>query len=141
MIFYFFGPRDDFKDYSDVLFKTFGDRVKRWITLNEPKIVALYGYENGWAPPGRCSVKGLACVVAGDSTTEPYLVAHNLILAHAAAYRLYQEKYKVCKPPTKPHPTCFTVIYFHLIFPPLQSHMHVIYSIYKLNEIERKKYI
>lgn len=84
-------------DYSEVLFKTFGDRVKNWVTINEPKVLALYGYENGWAPPGRCSLqrKEFSCNVGGNSTTEPYLAAHNLILAHTAAYRLYKEKYQV----------------------------------------------
>ncbi|CAI0399885.1 unnamed protein product, partial [Linum tenue] len=30
----------------------------------------------------------------GDSATEPYIVTHNLLLAHAAGYRLYESKYK-----------------------------------------------
>ena len=31
----------------------------------------------------------------GDSSTEPYKVAHNLLLSHAAAVKTYKEKYQV----------------------------------------------
>lgn len=87
--------RDDFKDYSEFCFKTFGDRVKNWVTINEPKVLSQYGYENGWAPPGRCSIpEKFSCTVGGNSSTEPYVAAHNLILAHATVYNLYKEKYQ-----------------------------------------------
>ncbi|GER45179.1 beta-glucosidase-like protein [Striga asiatica] len=39
--------------------------------------------------PGRCS----ACH-QGNSATEPYFVAHHLLLSHAAVVKLYREKYK-----------------------------------------------
>ncbi|KAK9995489.1 hypothetical protein SO802_020175 [Lithocarpus litseifolius] len=32
--------------------------------------------------------------MGGNSSTEPYIVSHNIILAHAAAFRLYREKYQ-----------------------------------------------
>ncbi|KAH7528257.1 hypothetical protein FEM48_Zijuj05G0053300 [Ziziphus jujuba var. spinosa] len=85
---------NDLKDYSDFCFKTFGDRIKHWVTINEPKILSLFGYENGWAPPGRCSLPNMGCTRGGNSSTEPYIAAHNLILAHAAVYKLYKEKYQ-----------------------------------------------
>ncbi|KAF5732204.1 beta-glucosidase 24-like [Tripterygium wilfordii] len=44
-----------FKDYSEICFKTFGDRVKNWITVNEPFILAQLGHDIGMGPPGRCS--------------------------------------------------------------------------------------
>ncbi|KAM1397598.1 hypothetical protein ACFX2I_015155 [Malus domestica] len=100
----------DFQDYSDLCFKLFGDRVKHWFTINEPSSLAVYGYEIGIAPPGRCSLPegqcGLGapppgtCIVpagpcfGGNSSTEPYIAAHNLILAHAAVVKLYREKYQ-----------------------------------------------
>jgi beta-glucosidase len=46
-------------------------------------------------PPGRCSDwQNLNCT-GGDSGTEPYLVAHHLLLAHAAAVQVYKTKYQV----------------------------------------------
>ncbi|PIA43806.1 hypothetical protein AQUCO_01800092v1 [Aquilegia coerulea] len=82
----------DFQDYAELCFKEFGDRVKNWITLNEPSSFSNGGYNLGTHPPGRCS-KSRNCT-NGDSATEPYITAHNQILAHAAAVRVYKEKYQ-----------------------------------------------
>ncbi|KAI6682739.1 hypothetical protein NL676_028652 [Syzygium grande] len=90
---FFFIDMDDFRDYAEICFKTYGDRVKKWITVNEPLIIAEFGYGYGVAPPGRCSVPAHACP-AGNSSTEPYVASHNLILAHAAAARLYKNKFQ-----------------------------------------------
>ncbi|KAJ1409726.1 Glycosyl hydrolases family 1, N-terminal conserved site [Sesbania bispinosa] len=68
--------------------------VKHWITLNEPVLYSTLGYGSGSSPPLRCS-KWLANCSAGDSSTEPYVVTHHLILAHAAAVKVYREKYQV----------------------------------------------
>ncbi|XP_062116007.1 beta-glucosidase 24-like isoform X2 [Humulus lupulus] len=85
---------DDFKDYCELLFKTYGDRVKNWITINEPFVVAL-GYDLGKGPPGRCSLPPpIGPCKAGNSSTEPYIVGHNLIIAHARAAKLYKHKYQ-----------------------------------------------
>ncbi|KHN31251.1 Cyanogenic beta-glucosidase, partial [Glycine soja] len=46
---------DDFRDYAKLCFKEFGNRVKHWITLNEPRSVSKNGYANGRFAPGRCS--------------------------------------------------------------------------------------
>ncbi|KAK9118217.1 hypothetical protein Scep_016310 [Stephania cephalantha] len=83
----------DFADYADFCFKTFGDRVKNWMTFNEPRVVADLGYSNGFFAPARCS-KPVGNCTAGNSATEPYIVAHNLILSHAAAVQRYREKYQ-----------------------------------------------
>lgn len=44
-----------FAQYADICFARFGDRVKNWLTLNEPMTVALNGYDYGSHAPGRCS--------------------------------------------------------------------------------------
>ncbi|KAL5983315.1 hypothetical protein ACLOJK_017399 [Asimina triloba] len=86
---------DDFRDYADVCFKEFGDRVKHWITLNEPWTYSIGGYAVGFLAPGRCSPgPGSLNCSGGNSGTEPYMVGHNLLLAHAAAGKLYKEKYQ-----------------------------------------------
>ncbi|KAF7850283.1 hypothetical protein BT93_L5656 [Corymbia citriodora subsp. variegata] len=84
---------DDFRDYAEICFRTYGDRVKKWTTINEPLMVASFGYDSGLGPPGRCSHPPGACP-GGNSSTEPYIVSHNLILAHAAAVKLYREKFQ-----------------------------------------------
>uniref|UniRef100_A0A804M2H4 Beta-glucosidase 7 n=1 Tax=Zea mays TaxID=4577 RepID=A0A804M2H4_MAIZE len=82
-----------FTDYADFCFKTFGDRVKHWFTFNEPRIVALLGYDAGSIPPQRCT----KCSAGGNSATEPYIVAHNFLLSHAAAVSRYRNKYQAAQ--------------------------------------------
>lgn len=84
--------RQDFQDYAELLFDTFGDRVKHWITFNEPSIFSVHGYDLGTKAPGRCSNYMGNCTY-GDSGTEPYMVAHHQLLAHAAAVDVYRRKY------------------------------------------------
>ncbi|KAI9081457.1 hypothetical protein K1719_036603 [Acacia pycnantha] len=93
----FLSPKivEDFADYAEVCFREFGDRVKNWITLNEPYVTSYMGYAIGALPPGRCSkFLGLNCS-AGDSSTEPYLVSHFQILAHAEVVKIYRNKYQI----------------------------------------------
>lgn len=71
-----------FEEYAKVCFVRFGDRVKNWITINEPWVVAILGYGQGVFAPGRVS------------NSEPYLAAHHLILAHAKAVKLYKTNFK-----------------------------------------------
>ncbi|POO00087.1 Glycoside hydrolase [Trema orientale] len=84
---------NDYRDYVDFCFNKFGDRVKHWITFNEPNIFASGGYDSGIKAPGRCSYYVRNCTV-GNSGTEPYLVVHHMILSHGAAVKLYREKYQ-----------------------------------------------
>ena len=72
---------DHFEKYAHLCFERFGDRVKNWITLNEPWVVAILGYGQGVFAPGRIS------------KSEPYLAAHNLILAHAKAVHSFRNKF------------------------------------------------
>ncbi|KAF6361654.1 lactase [Rhinolophus ferrumequinum] len=73
-----------FKEYADVLFQRLGDKVKFWITLNEPFVIANQGYGYGTAAPG----------ISFRPGTAPYIVGHNLIKAHAEAWHLYNDKYR-----------------------------------------------
>ncbi|TQD80362.1 hypothetical protein C1H46_034051 [Malus baccata] len=83
-----------FRDYAELCFKLFGDRVKHWITLNEPYTFITFGYASGELAPGRCSAwQNLNCT-GGDSATEPYIVAHHFLLAHAHAVKVYKTKYQ-----------------------------------------------
>ncbi|KAL9259571.1 Beta-glucosidase 11-like protein [Drosera capensis] len=84
----------DFTAFADVCFREFGDRVLHWTTFNEGNIFVMGGYDTAETPPRRCSAPfGLNCH-GGNSTTEPYIATHNMLLAHAAAARLYKTKYQ-----------------------------------------------
>lgn len=66
-----------------------------WITFNEPYVYSVSGYDSGSKAMGRCSKWVNSLCVAGDSSTEPYLVSHNLLLAHAAAVEEFRNCDKV----------------------------------------------
>uniref|UniRef100_A0A0D3DAV7 Sinigrinase n=1 Tax=Brassica oleracea var. oleracea TaxID=109376 RepID=A0A0D3DAV7_BRAOL len=83
---------EDFTAYADVCFREFGNHVKFWTTINEANIYTIGGYSDGLLPPGHCSSRSKCS--SGNSSTEPYIVGHNLLLAHASASRLYKQKYK-----------------------------------------------
>ncbi|KAM0063332.1 putative beta-glucosidase [Helianthus debilis subsp. tardiflorus] len=85
--------QDDFVHFAETCFKNFGDRVKYWITINEPNLVSELAYEKGVYPPGRCSQPFGNCL-AGNSDVEPLFVMHNMLLAHGKAAKLYREQYQ-----------------------------------------------
>lgn len=72
-----------YADYARTVFELFGDRVKNWITLNEPHIICYYGYGDVLMAP-KLNIKGRA----------EYMCAKNLLLAHAKAYHIYNEEFK-----------------------------------------------
>ncbi|KAL3533003.1 hypothetical protein ACH5RR_006524 [Cinchona calisaya] len=110
----FLSPKivDDFREYVELCFWEFGDRVKYWITLNEPWSFSVGGYVNGTFAPGRGAssseqVNDHSIVPSrcsrwvsqstssnGNPGTEPYFVTHNQLLAHAAAVELYKTKFQ-----------------------------------------------
>ncbi|XP_073000391.1 beta-glucosidase 4 isoform X1 [Typha latifolia] len=73
--------------YAEACFANFGDRVKHWITINEPLQTAVNGYGFGIFAPGRCQ----------NASVEPYLVSHHQLLAHAAAVAVYRKKFKAAQ--------------------------------------------
>jgi beta-glucosidase len=66
--------------YGQALFRALGDRVKHWITINEPLVPAAYGYLYGQHPPGRRMQMG-QCLA----------VSHHLLLGHARLVRLFRQ--------------------------------------------------
>nr|GLL45695.1 beta-glucosidase 46-like [Ipomoea trifida] len=84
---------EEYAYFADVCFKHLGDKVKYWITFNEPNMWIICAYRWGMWPPNRCSVPHGICS-EGDSAKEPYIVAHNMILAHAAAVNIYRKNYQ-----------------------------------------------
>ncbi|XP_061347337.1 hydroxyisourate hydrolase-like isoform X1 [Gastrolobium bilobum] len=85
----------DFTDYAEVCFREFGDRVLYWTTVNEPNVFALGGYDQGNSPPQRCSLPFCTTnSTRGNSTSEPYLAVHHILLSHSSAVRLYRRKYR-----------------------------------------------
>lgn len=61
---------DAFTEYTDVVTRALGDRVKNWITFNEPWVSAFVGYQDGRHAPGLTDRN--AAVAA----------AHHLLLSH-----------------------------------------------------------
>ena len=62
-----------FVEYTEAVSKTLGDRVKNWITHNEPAVVAWVGNDSGEHAPGNQDLsKGIA-------------VSHHLMLSHGWA--------------------------------------------------------
>ncbi|KAI8522668.1 hypothetical protein RHMOL_Rhmol13G0014300 [Rhododendron molle] len=85
----------DFTAYANVCFREFGDRVLHWTTLNEANIFTIGGYDIGQILPERCSPPfGVGNCSKGDSSTEPYVAGHHILLAHASAARLYRKMYQ-----------------------------------------------
>lgn len=62
-----------FVDYANIVSRTLGDRVKNWITHNEPAVVAWMGYGMGIHAPG---LKDFSLAVP---------VSHHLLLSHGWA--------------------------------------------------------
>jgi len=73
---------DYFAEYARHCFKHFGDRVKHWITLNEPWVITILGYGQGIFAPGKVS------------NSAPYLAGHQLLKAHAKAVDIYRKDFQ-----------------------------------------------
>lgn len=70
--------------FASTCFNCFGDRVKHWITFNEIHLIAIFAHGWGYFAPGTTSNK----------STEPYVVAHHQLLAHAATVKIYRADYQ-----------------------------------------------
>ncbi|CAH2265649.1 jg15733 [Pararge aegeria aegeria] len=72
-----------FEEYARVLYKLFGDRVKNWVTINEPFTICTIGYAIGAFSSG-----------VHDPEVGTYLCIKNVVMAHAKAWRLYDKEYR-----------------------------------------------
>ncbi|KAK6154324.1 hypothetical protein DH2020_008572 [Rehmannia glutinosa] len=66
--------QEEFVHFAETCFEKFGDRVKYWITINEPNIFSDMGYERAQYPPARCSPPFGNCAI-GNSDVEPLIVS------------------------------------------------------------------
>jgi beta-glucosidase len=62
-----------FRDYAALVTARLGDRVKRWVTHNEPWCIATLGHEQGHQAPGH------------RDPAEALAVAHHLLVSHGHA--------------------------------------------------------
>ncbi len=69
-----------FANYSDFVFQKLGDRVKHWITLNEPWVTAFVGHLFGEHAPGMRDIYAA------------FEVVHNELRAHSKAVKAFREE-------------------------------------------------
>lgn len=74
---------DYFADYARVIFENFGDRVKWWLTFNEPFNTCHQGYGNVLKAPA-LNITGYA----------DYLCTHTVLKAHAKVYHMYDKEFR-----------------------------------------------
>ncbi|KAG7290320.1 hypothetical protein NEMBOFW57_000320 [Staphylotrichum longicolle] len=81
----------DFENYARVMFKAI-PKCKHWITFNEPWCSSILGYNSGYFAPGHTSDRSKSPV--GDSAREPWIVGHNILVAHGKAVKAYRDDFK-----------------------------------------------
>ncbi|CAH2070756.1 unnamed protein product, partial [Iphiclides podalirius] len=72
-----------FADYARILYENFGDRVKNWLTVNEPYVHCFLGYGSALHAP-KVNSPGVGY----------YDCSRNMLLAHARAYHIYDEEFR-----------------------------------------------
>lgn len=87
---------DYFAEYTKTMVELLGDRVRYWMTFNEPWVTAFLGHKHGIFAPGVKNVK------------QAYQTAYHLMLAHGKAYGVIKSK----QPDVK---VGYTHIYMNLI--------------------------
>ena len=75
-----------FEAYAKIVCDLFSDKVRYWMTINEPQIFIGLGYETGAFPP------------YNKATVEELVrISHNVLLSHGKAVRVLRN-YAKCKP-------------------------------------------
>lgn len=80
---------DDFANYAQVIFDTFGDKVRYWFTINEPEVISMqYQQFVKLLPPDLFN--------NNNKTADEieWIVGHNLLLAHAKAAEIFNKQVK-----------------------------------------------
>jgi beta-glucosidase len=67
-----------FGEYAAVMYERLGDRVQRWITLNEPYVFTLFGHRFGTHAPGIRDIRTTARAI------------HHAMLAHGRAVQAFR---------------------------------------------------
>ncbi|OHB59854.1 MAG: beta-glucosidase [Planctomycetes bacterium GWF2_42_9] len=73
-----------FKDYTSVAVEHFSDRIRNWITLNEPQTFVGQGHQLGIHAPGE-----------KYNLKEVLRIGHNVLLAHGRAVQVIRENAKL----------------------------------------------
>jgi beta-glucosidase len=74
-----------FAEYTDIVTRAFGDRVKSWNTINEPFCASFLSYKYGRHAPGV------------EDTSKALIAAHHLLLAHGSAMSVIRANVKEAK--------------------------------------------
>ncbi|KOB70340.1 Uncharacterized protein OBRU01_15382, partial [Operophtera brumata] len=74
---------DWFADYARVVYSLYADRVKSWLTINEPLIICDATYNTGILAP-----------TVVDPEVGTYLCNKYVLMAHAKAWRVYDEEFR-----------------------------------------------
>ena len=69
-----------FAEYTESVVRALGDRVKSWVTMNEPWCISVLGYVNGEHAPG----------IKGD-WPKALAAAHHVLLAHGLAVPIIRQ--------------------------------------------------
>lgn len=75
-----------FNEYTETVIRAFGDRVKYFITFNEPQVFLGSGYRTGIDAPGK-----------KFSDRDLVKMAHNIMLAHGVAVQTFRKLAPYCK--------------------------------------------
>lgn len=72
-----------FVNFARIVFENFGDRVKKWITINEPMQMCKMAYGDGLLAPAYMA-SGMA----------DYMCSYTVTRAHSLTYHLYNSTFK-----------------------------------------------
>ncbi|XP_017770833.1 PREDICTED: myrosinase 1-like isoform X2 [Nicrophorus vespilloides] len=75
--------QDYFYDYARLLLQLYGDRVKYWITFNEPKNVCRFAYGGPLLAPA-----------VDSKAVGIYECAHTILKSHGQVYKMYDEEFR-----------------------------------------------